>query len=190
MSSYGEEEIEIKRLERVLPSECSLVKVLEELTEFKAKICHQKKNWGVGDHAVMCDTLFQERTKFQYISALLEISLVMAWSTAACERGFSALNNIKTLHRSCLQHDTVDDLLHISVNGPTLNKFSPDKALELWWTAVRKKRHVQGHKKHSSSIKIQSDVHQASVATVLDQITEVPSEISDLSSTDCELIEL
>ena len=32
LSSYGEEEIEIsvKRLERVLPSECSLVKVLEE----------------------------------------------------------------------------------------------------------------------------------------------------------------
>ena len=49
----------------------------------------------------------------------------MPWSRAAYERGLFALNNIKILHISCLQHDTVDDLLQISVNGPALNKFSP-----------------------------------------------------------------
>ena len=50
-------------------------------------------------------------------------------STPACERSFSALNNIKTLHSNCLQFEIVDDLLQISVNGPALNKFSPDEAL-------------------------------------------------------------
>ena len=84
--------------------------------------------------------------KFRYISALLEISMVMPWSTASCERGFSALNLIKTSHRSCLQHDSMDDLLHISVNCPPINKFSTDEAIELWWTAAEKKRHVYGHK--------------------------------------------
>ena len=137
----------------------------------------------------MCEHLFQERKKFQYIFALLEFFLVMPWSTAAHERCFSALNNIKT-RRSCLNHETVDDLLHISVNGLALNKFSEDKALEFLWTAAQIKRHVQGHKKHYPSVKIKSDMLQASVATVLDQITEDPSEISDFSSTDCEQIEL
>ena len=44
--SHEEEELEmlVKQFERVLHLECSLVKVMEEWTEFCAKICHQKKN--------------------------------------------------------------------------------------------------------------------------------------------------
>ena len=100
----------------------------------------------------------------------------MPWSTAACERGFSAMNRIKTSHRSCLQHDTVNDLLHVSVSGPPLRAFSPDKALELWWTTAQRRRHVHGHK----TPKRQNTVTEAAVVHVIDSSeSDSESEKSD-----------
>ena len=130
---------------------------MEEWTEFKARICHINKDCRMIDETLFCEFVFQNRTKFPYISVLLEISLVMPWSTSAFERGFSAANIINTSHRSCLQQQTMDDLMQVSVNGPSLSNFSPDKALELWWAAAQKKRHVQGHK--SSKIQVNEVVY-------------------------------
>lgn len=51
------------------------------------------------------------------------------------------------------------------------------------------KRHARPQETFSW-LKIQIDIPQASVSTVLDQIPKVPSAISNFSSTNCELIEL
>ena len=48
------------------------------------------KDCNTIDQTVLCEFVFQNGNKFPYISALVEISLVMPWSTSACERGFSA----------------------------------------------------------------------------------------------------
>ena len=119
---------------------------MEEWTEFKARIHHINNDFRMIDRSTFGEFVFQNRSAFQYIWVLLEIFLVMPWSTSVCERGFPAVNNIKTSHRNCLQEHTMDDLMQVSVNGPSLDTFSPDKALELWWISARKMRHIHGHK--------------------------------------------
>ena len=52
----------------------------------------------------------------------------------------------KTSLRSCLQRQTTDDLMRVSVNGPSLNNLSPYRGLELWWAAAQKRMHVHGNK--------------------------------------------
>ena len=69
--------------------------------------------------------------------------------------------------------------MQVSVNGPSLNNFSPDKALELWWAAAQKKRHVQRHK----SRKIQVN------EVVYSKISSDSDEYSEFSSSEC-VIEL
>ncbi len=48
------------------------------------------------------------------------IMLVLPFSAAVCERGFSAQKRIKSDTRASLQSDTVDDLIKTSVEGPSL----------------------------------------------------------------------
>ena len=40
---------------------------------------------------------------------------------------------IKTDRRTNLNTDTLSDLLEIHVEGPSLQKFSPNEAVRLWW---------------------------------------------------------
>ena len=49
--------------------------------------------------------------------------LIVPASTADCERGFSAVNRIKTSMRNRLKTDTLDRLLLIDLEGKEINKF-------------------------------------------------------------------
>lgn len=40
---------------------------------------------------------------------------------------------IKTDRRTALTSDTLDDLMEINVEGPSLSGFSADHAVQLWW---------------------------------------------------------
>lgn len=59
-------------------------------------------------------------TDFKNILHLVEIMLVLPISAAQCERGFSAQNRIKSKVRSSLSVTTLDDLVRISTEGPSL----------------------------------------------------------------------
>ena len=62
-------------------------------------------------------------------------------SSAACERGFSYLNQIKSDQRTHLAEQTTEDLMRIRINGPSLENFSPIPAIELWWEdSIRSRR--------------------------------------------------
>ena len=41
-----------------------------------------------------------------------------------------------------MQSDTLNDLLEIYVEGPTLSSFCPDRAIELWWSDCSTSRRV------------------------------------------------
>ncbi len=49
--------------------------------------------------------------------------LVLPVSAAVCERGFSAQKRIKSDTSASLHSDTVEDLIRISVKGPSLEDF-------------------------------------------------------------------
>ncbi len=54
-------------------------------------------------------------------------------STAKVERLLSTMKVIKNERRTKLSGSTLDDLLEVKVEGPSLDNFSADAAIELWW---------------------------------------------------------
>ena len=68
---------------------------------------------------------------FQNILHLVHIMLVLPVSSAVCERGFSSQKRIKYDVRASLHTDTVEDLIQISVEGPSLEDFDARKCGKL-----------------------------------------------------------
>ena len=60
---------------------------------------------------------------YKNILHLVYILLVLPVSSAVCERGFSSQKRIKSDARASLHTDTVEDLIRISVEGPSLEDF-------------------------------------------------------------------
>ena len=58
------------------------------------------------------------------------------------ERLFSTLKIIKNERRTNLNCSTLNDLLEVNTEGPTLKDFSADAAVDLWWTDCSSGRRV------------------------------------------------
>ena len=66
--------------------------------------------------------------------------LVLPVSAAVCERGFSAKNRIKSDTRVSLHSDTVEDLIRISVEGPSLEDFDARESVGSWFSQGQRAR--------------------------------------------------
>ncbi|KAK0143947.1 hypothetical protein N1851_017727 [Merluccius polli] len=56
-------------------------------------------------------------------------------AAAQCEQGFSAQNRIKNATRSCLGVSTTENLMWITVEGPSVEEFNPTPAVDRWLTS-------------------------------------------------------
>lgn len=74
-------------------------------------------------------------------SKLSAVALVLPISTADCEHGFSTIKRIKTVPRNRLKTETLDKLVHISSEGPTIANFDFDHAASVW--ASKRSRKIQ-----------------------------------------------
>lgn len=79
-------------------------------------------------------------TDFQNVLHLVEIMFVLPISAAQCERGFSAQNRIKSKVRNSLHVSTLEDLIRISTEGPSLEQFDPEPCVKRWLSAKKKRR--------------------------------------------------
>lgn len=57
--------------------------------------------------------------------------MILPFSTAECENGFSQLHLIKNYTHNHLSTDTVNDLLMVKLYGPNLPDFCLDVAINL-----------------------------------------------------------
>ena len=80
--------------------------------------------------------------KWPNILSLSELSFSLPFCNGRVEQIFSSLKVLKTIRRTNMQSDTLNDLLEIYVEGPTLNSFCPDSAIELWWSDCSTTRRV------------------------------------------------
>lgn len=71
---------------------------------------------------------------FQNVLHLVHILLVLPVSSAVCERGFSTQKRIKSDARASLHTDTVEDLIRISVEGPSLEDFDARESVASWFS--------------------------------------------------------
>ena len=64
-------------------------------------------------------------------------------ATADCERGFSAMNRIKTVPRNRLKTNTLEQLMFISIEGPSPDKFDFGRAADKWGELHHRRIHWQ-----------------------------------------------
>ena len=64
----------------------------------------------------------------------IALARIVAATPHSCdvERLISSYNRIKTIDRSSLTPETINDYLHIDVNMPVLSEWNPWKAVQLW----------------------------------------------------------
>ena len=66
------------------------------------------------------------------LSTLASRALIHPVTTADCERAFSTMKRMKTELRNCMSTKTLNQLLQICIEGPQLEEFDRDKAVDTW----------------------------------------------------------
>ncbi|KAG1684938.1 Zinc transporter Slc39a7 [Nymphon striatum] len=91
------------------------------------------------------------------ILPIINIMLTISPSTAQCERGFSAMNGLKTQYRTSLNQNSLSHLMRVKVDGPSVKDFNPTDSLVTWINSGKSTKHLKGHKlseKSYSDIKV------------------------------------
>lgn len=97
-------------------------------------------------------------------------------STAVCERGFSCLNRIKSDQRTRLVEQTTEDLMRISINGPSLQNFNPIPAIELWWEDSTRSRRPEFKRKPKDTCTPSTEIQEFESTVTLDLSPSSESE--------------
>ena len=123
-----------------------------------------------------------DSTKWPNIILVSELLLSLPFSTANVERFFSTLKIIKNEKRTNLSCSTLNDLLEVNTEGPTLSNFCADSAVDLWWSDCSSGRRVNQkprkeyrRRKQSSSTSGDSESeNKLDLDTGFTQILQVP----------------
>ena len=119
-----------------------------------------------------------DSTHWPNVLLLCGLAFSLPFSNGRVEQIFSSLKLLKTTNRTSLGASTLDDLLEIFVEGPPLDCFSADQAVELWWHDCCTTRRVnQGPRKPYRPRKGKEDIPGPS--TVPKQESEVRLVLDD-----------
>ncbi|XP_052778454.1 zinc finger protein 862-like [Mya arenaria] len=115
---------------------CDVAMIPQEWTSIKASLSRRFRN------AAVLPTIQEvlHSAGPDNIAHLIEVILTLPMSSAVCERGFSAVKRIKSDCRACLNTETLDNLLCVSLEGPSLERFNATRAAHLWWTRGQRQR--------------------------------------------------
>ncbi|XP_041954873.1 zinc finger protein 862-like isoform X1 [Alosa sapidissima] len=141
--NYGSDKVEalVEHFSDVLTSfGCQLEAIQEEWQSVKALISHTFQDKSYRSLWQMLLTKEPYKTDYKNLLHLVEILLILPISAAQCERGFSAQKRIKSSLRSSLHVSTTVDLIRISTEGPSLERFDPTKCAENWLSAGKRSR--------------------------------------------------
>lgn len=152
LSIYGNEEITMlcNHFNPVLDEEEARMAQLEWST-FKLKVKSMSSTASTCPFTLYTHLLKMQPKCITNILLLVEIMFCFSPSTAACERGFSCMNRIKTSLRSNLSTNTMNDLMRISIDGPDTCDYDPLLAIEHWQSTAKGTRHISGHSLHQQS---------------------------------------
>lgn len=116
---------------------------LEEWEDFKQYFSDHMKKLKLRDVTHQLCTDETQRELYPNMSKLAQICCVLPTHTADCERDFSQLKFIKTVLRNRMKEQTLDAIIRIVIEGPTVHEFPFKEAVQLW--AQRKKSQTENH---------------------------------------------
>jgi len=78
-------------------------------------------------------SLVRKSNEYSSLVKIYDFMAAIPITSMECERTFSAMNLIMSSLRNCLENDTLEDLMLISVYGPDdIRKFDPLPAIDAW----------------------------------------------------------
>ena len=94
-----------------------------------------------------------DAVKWKNLLLITELLFSLPFSTAKVERLFSMLKIMKTEKRTALSITSVNDLMEINTEGPSLGNFNVEAAVSLWWDDCATTRRINQHprKKYKKS---------------------------------------
>ena len=125
------------------------------------------------------------KAECENILHLIEILLIIPFTNAKVERMFSCMNRVKSDWRNRLNRDTLDDLLRISEDGPMLDDFNPDIAIDKWFTE-KVRRLKTGRHNYPAKRKRTADGNAVASADTVDIAEFVLSDLESPSSDEDE----
>ena len=128
---------------------CDLTKVPEEWNALKAymlPIISNNKSCGYLDIWKKVFNNDEIKSDCSNVLHIFELLLITPFTNAIVERMFSRMARVKTDWRNRLGRDTLDSLLRISEEGPELDKFDPNPAINLWFDSKVRRLTTSGHK--------------------------------------------
>ena len=137
--AYGMNDIDCltKHFQRPLSyHQFSIDKAKYEFRELKKLVCSRYKHL---QPTSLWETIFtSHHASYKNFLLLIEIILVIFWSSATVERGFSVVNRQLTNSRLNMNKITLNDIMILRVNIPILNGIDPNYEVKLVEKAVKK----------------------------------------------------
>ena len=97
--------------------------------------------------------------------AVVELLICLPIANGRVERVFSLLKLINTNRRTCLKEDTLDHLLRINAEGPSLSEWDSSRAVKLWLsnkTCTVNHRDSRAQPTTSASTRVQAEEEESS----------------------------
>ncbi|XP_042207949.1 uncharacterized protein LOC121856417 [Homarus americanus] len=144
LTGYGYDEIQLllHHYESVLTHNgCNTLEALAEWVRLKLTI--RKHYHGVPWSQLWGELFTRRRLEYENILHLAEIILVFPLSTHKLERTFSTMCRVRTDWRVNLDTTTLDDLMQVSIEGPSATDFTGDSAVTRWWREGRQDKRLQ-----------------------------------------------
>uniref|UniRef100_A0A8C4MR40 Zinc finger protein 862 n=1 Tax=Equus asinus asinus TaxID=83772 RepID=A0A8C4MR40_EQUAS len=83
--------------------------------------------------SMLCKNALAQRYRFPLLSRLVAVVVCVPVSTSCCERGFSAMNRIRTDERTKLSNEVINMLMMTAVNGVAVTEYDPQPAIQHWY---------------------------------------------------------
>lgn len=83
--------------------------------------------------SMLCKSALAQCCRFPLLSRLVAVVVCVPVSTSCCERGFSAMNRIRTEERTKLSNEVLNMLMMTAVNGVAVTEYDPQPAIQHWY---------------------------------------------------------
>ncbi|XP_042533037.1 zinc finger protein 862 [Dipodomys spectabilis] len=83
--------------------------------------------------SMLCKNTLAQQQRFPLLSKLMAVVICVPISNSCCERGFRAMNRIRTNERTKLSNEVLNTLMMTAVNGVAVTEYDPQPAIQRWY---------------------------------------------------------
>ena len=124
-----------------------------------------------------------QRVQWSMVLILVELLFTIPISNAKVERLFSLMKRVKRDSRASLNESTLNSLIRISAEGPSLDEFDPNPAIQLWATSANRRSNQKARKPYKKK-----EMHARKSKVFIDdlQLSESSEESDESDAAESE----